>query len=113
VLRQVEQVLQHGGQGIERFLGVLRQRDEALPEVVDRLVDEDVQAVLLGLEVVIQRGGTDSDISGDVRPLGVLVAVAPEALGGRSEDRAAFGPVDRSCATSGARSLRRFGGRLS
>ena len=38
------------------------------------------QAVELGLEVVVQRGGAEADVRGDVRPLRVLVAVAAEVI---------------------------------
>jgi hypothetical protein len=50
--------------------------------------------VLLGLEVVVQGGGPDADVGGDVGPLGVLVAIAAEALGRRGEDLAALGALD-------------------
>jgi len=50
--------------------------------------------VLLGLEVVIERGRTDADVGGDVGPARVLVAVAPEALGRRGENLRALGALD-------------------
>ena len=38
------------------------------------------QAVKLGLEIVVERGGAEADVRGDVGPLRVLVAVAAEML---------------------------------
>jgi hypothetical protein len=61
-------------------------RREPLLELLDRVVDDDVQAVLLGLEVVVERGWADADVGGDVRPLGVLVAIAAEARGCGAQD---------------------------
>ena len=45
-----------------------------------------VEAVLLRLEVVVERRGADPDRCGDVRPLRLVVAVAPEVVGGDVED---------------------------
>jgi hypothetical protein len=49
--------------------------------------------VLLGLEVVVQRGGPDADVARDVRPLRVLVPVPAEALRRRRHDLVAFAAV--------------------
>jgi len=47
--------------------------------------------VLLGVEVVVESGGSDANVIGDVRPLRVLIAVAAEPVDGRVENR---GPPD-------------------
>jgi hypothetical protein len=57
--------------------------------------------VLLGLEVVVERGGADADVGSDVSPLGVLIAVTAEALRRRGEDLGPLGTLDaRSPAAS-------------
>jgi hypothetical protein len=53
----------------------------------ERLGHDLVQAVELGLEVVVERRRADPDGRRDVRPLAVLVAVATEQLGRGLEDR--------------------------
>jgi hypothetical protein len=49
-----------------------------------------VQAVELGLEVVVQGRGSDADGLGDVGPLRVLVPLPAEVLGGGRDDRVAL-----------------------
>src|SRR5439155_13399493 len=86
VLGQVEAVVQDREEPVQGARRVRGDQREAGAEVVDRLVEDDVQAVLLGLEVVVERGRPEPDVSGDVGPLRLLVAVAAEALGRRLDD---------------------------
>src|SRR5204863_9678105 len=51
-----------------------------------------VQAMELGLEVVVERRRADADRRGDVGPLGVLIALAAEVLGRGGEDLGALAP---------------------
>ena len=71
---------------VQRVVAVRGQLLEAGAEALDRLVHDHVEAVLLGLEVVVQGGRADADVGRDVGPLRVLVAVPAEPLGGRGED---------------------------
>ena len=82
----VEAARQHGRQRARQVALVGGDRDEPDAEVLDGLVHDLVQAVLLGLEVVIQGGRADADVGRDVGPLGVLVAVPAEAIRRRGED---------------------------
>jgi hypothetical protein len=94
VLGELEAVLHDRHERLERIGAVDAQQLEARPEPLDRLVHDHVEAVLLGFEVVVERGGPDADIGGDVGPLGVLVAVAAEALRRGGEDLRAIGALD-------------------
>ena len=88
-----ERSKQLGQHGLDRAHGiplVRDDRDEPAAEVLDRLVHDLVQAVLLGLEVVIQGGRADADVGRDVGPLGVLVPVPAEAIRRRGEDLVAL-----------------------
>jgi hypothetical protein len=49
--------------------------------------------VLLGIEVVVQGGGPDADVIGDLGPLRVLVPVTAESIDGRGEDLSSPGSV--------------------
>jgi hypothetical protein len=49
------------------------------------------QAMLLGLEIVVERGRANSYVGGDVRPLGVLVAVPSEPPRGGIDDLVSLG----------------------
>jgi hypothetical protein len=59
---------------------------EALVMVRKRVGHDLVEAVLLRLEVVVERGRADADRRRDVRPLRLLVAVPPEVVRGDVED---------------------------
>ena len=61
-------------------------RVEALVQLAQGIAKDHVQAVLLGVEVVVQSGGPDADVIGDIGPLRVLVPVAAESIDGRGED---------------------------
>ena len=103
VLGQVEAVVQHGRERLERVRRLRGDRGEAALEVLDGLFHDHVEAVLLGLEVVVERRRADADVRGDVGPLRVLVAVAAEALrrGGEDARCASCRPdVRASCATT-------------
>ena len=102
MLGQVEAVVEHGGEGLERVRRLRRDRGEAALEVLDGLFHDHVEAVLLGLEVVIERRRSDADVRGDIGPLRVLVPVAAEALRRGGEDLAALRAVVTfaSCARS-------------
>ncbi len=66
-------------------------RVEALVQLTQSLIEDHVQAVLLGVEVVIERRRSDPDVIRDVRPLRVLISVAAEPVDGRVEN---LGPPD-------------------
>src|SRR4029079_10106560 len=87
---ELEDVAEHQVQGSDQVALGRRDALEALVGVGHRVGDDHEQAVLLGLEVVVERGRPDADVGRDVGPLGVLVAVAPEALGRRGEDLRPF-----------------------
>ena len=55
-------------------------------QLAQGIAEDHVQAVLLGVEVVVQGGGPDADVIGDVGPLRVLVPVTAESIDGRGED---------------------------
>ena len=86
VLGEVEALGHHRLERAHGSRSSAMMRDEPAAEVLDRLVHDLVQAVLLGLEVVIQGGRADADVGRDVRPLGVLVPVPAEAIRRRDED---------------------------
>jgi hypothetical protein len=65
---------------------------EPLDLGVERLGHDLVEAVELGLEVVVERGRADADGRRDVGPLAVLVPVAAEQLGRGVEDRRSLAP---------------------
>ena len=92
LLGQLEAVGHHRGQRAGRITLLGGDRDEAGPEVLDRLVHDLVEAVLLRLEVVVERRGSDADVVRDVGPLRVLVPVPAEALRGRGEDLLPLAP---------------------
>ena len=99
-LGQLEAVGAHRAQRVAGIGMVRGDRVEPLVQLAQRLVEDHVQAVLLGVEVVIERGGSDADVVGDVRPLRVLVPVAAEPVDGRVEnlgspDAFVAGPASR------------------
>ena len=81
-LGELEAVGADGAEGLPRIGMAGRDRVEALVQVSLSLVEDHVQAVLLGVEVVIQGGRADADVIRDVRPLRVLVPVAAEPVDG-------------------------------
>jgi hypothetical protein len=85
-LGEPEAVVHDRDEALQRLAAVRGELLEARAEALDRLVHDHVQAVLLGLEVVIQRGRPDADVGRDVGPSRVLVAVPAEALRGRGDD---------------------------
>jgi hypothetical protein len=89
-LGELEAVVDDGDQPVERIGAVRRELLEARAETLDRLVHDHVQAVLLGLEVVVQRGRADADVSRNVRPFRVLIAVSAEPFRGGGEDLVPF-----------------------
>src|SRR5580704_3429221 len=99
VFSQAEAVLEHGDQGgqvirlaARRMARITtRQVLEAGAEVSHGLAQDHEQAMLLGLEIVVERGRANSYIGGDVRPLGVLVAVPPEPPRGGIDDLVSLG----------------------
>src|SRR5437660_1133471 len=81
-------------------------RVEAPVQLAQSLVEDHVQAVLLGVEVVIQGGRSDTDVIGDVRPFRVFIPVAAEPVDGRVEnldtpDAFVAGPASRPRTTTG------------
>ena len=78
-----------GADRAQRFPGIGvcgGDRIEALVQLAESLAEDHVQAVLLGVEVVVQGGGADADVIGDVRPFRVLVPVAAEPIDRRVEN---------------------------
>ena len=61
-------------------------RVETLVQLAQGIVEDHVQAVLLGVEVVIQGGGPDADVIGDVGPLRVLISVTAEPFDRRVQN---------------------------
>ena len=61
-------------------------RIETLVPLGQGIAEDHVQAVLLGVEVVVEGGRPDTDVIGDVGPLRVLVPVATESIDGRGKD---------------------------
>src|SRR5205823_2555592 len=55
-------------------------------QLTESLVEDRVQTMLLGVEVVVEGGGSDADVVGDVRPLRVLIPVAAEPVDSRVEN---------------------------
>ena len=106
---QVEGVDEDGEERIRPV--VVRSDDplEAVVERVERLTHDLVEAVLLRLEVVVERGRADADGGGDVRPLRLLVAVPPEVVGRDVEDLIPLRPRTRLRLAAAARRPRRRG----
>ena len=90
VLGQVERGVQDGGQRLAEVLVLGEDPVELVTVGLHRLGLDHVQAVELGLEVVVERGRSDTDRLGDVGPLAVLVAVPAELLRRRGDD---LGPL--------------------
>ena len=101
-LGEVERRLQHGGERLREVLVLAGDALEPLHLGLERLGHDLVEAVELGLEVVIQRGRADTEGCGDVRPLAVLVALAAEQLGRGLEDRRSLAAGRRGTAIVGA-----------
>jgi hypothetical protein len=59
---------------------------------LERVGHDLVEAVELGLEVVVERRRADADGLGDVGPLAVFVALSAEQLGGGLQDRRSLAP---------------------
>ena len=85
-LGQLEAVGAHRAQRIPRIGMAGGDGVEALVQLAQRLVEDHVQAVLLGVEVVIERGGPDADVVRDVRPLRVLISAAAEPFDRRVQN---------------------------
>ena len=86
VIGQLERGVEHG---LQRLREVLVLGDDALELLAVGLDGQRldlVQAVQLGLEVVVERRRADADRLGDVRPLAVLVALLAEVLDRGRED---------------------------
>ena len=86
VIGQLEGGVQHGLQRIHEVLVLGHRGLELLAVGLDGERLDLVQAVQLGLEVVVERRGPDADRLRDVRPLAVLVAVLTEVLDRRGRD---------------------------
>ena len=80
VIGQLEAVGAERTQRLARVGMARRDRIESLVQFAERLVEDHVQAVLLGVEVVIEGGRPDAHVIGDLGPFRVLIAVAPEAI---------------------------------
>ena len=88
------------------------QRLETGAEALDRLVHDHVQAVLLGLEVVVEGGRADAHVGGDVRPARVLIAVAAEPVRRRRQDLLPLGAAGLRRAHRGLTTRASSGGAL-
>jgi hypothetical protein len=92
LLGEVKHRVEHRDQTVGEVVVLLRDPLELLELVLQRLGHDLVEAVELGLEVVVQRGRSDAHRRGDVGPLAVLVPLPPELGGGHLEDRRALAP---------------------
>src|SRR3954451_10978208 len=105
-LGEIERALEDGGEGRDEVVVLGRDALELLAVGLERLGHDLVEAVELGLEVVVQRGRADADRGGDVGPLAVLVALTAEQLGGDVEDRRALAARRRPPGAAAACGLR-------
>jgi hypothetical protein len=90
--RQVEGISDHQLQGPLEVGLVGRDPLEPRQRLPDRVVQDHEQAVLLGIEVVVERRRSDAHVRRNVRPLGVLVAVATESRDRSGENLVSLGP---------------------
>src|SRR6476659_6727465 len=86
VLGEGEAVVAHRPKRQSRIRLACGDRVETLVQLAQGIAKDHVQAVLLGVEVVVQSCSPDAYVIGDVGPLRVLVPVAPESIDGRGED---------------------------
>ena len=92
VLGELEHRVEHRNQAFGEVVVLLRDPLELLELVLQRLGHDLVEAVELGLEVVVQRRGSDAHGLRDIGPLAVLVSLPAELGGGHLEDRRALAP---------------------
>ena len=78
LLGEVEHRVEHRDERLGEVVVLLGDPLELLELGLQRLGHDLVEAVELGLEVVVERRGADADRRGDVGPLAVLVALAAE-----------------------------------
>ena len=86
VVGQLERGVEHGPQRLREILVLGDDALELLAVGLDGQRLDLVQAVQLGLEVVVERRRADADRFGDVGPLAVLVTLLTEEVDRRGED---------------------------
>ena len=85
-LGESEAVDADGTQSLPGIGVICRDAVEPPAQVGEGLLEDDIEAVLFGVEVVIQGGRPDPDVFGDVGPLRALIPVASEPVDRRVEN---------------------------